>query len=165
MDTLSNCERGKFDDVDDVAFQGVEVGVETADRLGLDGAHRAGAVEEEASNRRRRCSILSELGPSLRGGGKEPGDADLPRPNVEPGPIYQDANVEVTAVENTHFNFPPGSPPYGKYKSYSYRFETRLAAPSSSPATPARATPWLVWRKTGSLRHWGNVAWGYRGAL
>ena len=44
--------------------------------------------------------------------------------DVQPGVIYQDANVKVTAVENTHFNFPPGSPPYGKYKSYSYRFET-----------------------------------------
>lgn len=40
------------------------------------------------------------------------------------GLVYQDANVKVTAVENTHFHFPPGSPPYGKYKSYSYRFET-----------------------------------------
>ena len=44
--------------------------------------------------------------------------------DVEPGVVYQDANVKVTAVENTHFHFPPGSPPYGKYKSYSYRFET-----------------------------------------
>ncbi len=44
--------------------------------------------------------------------------------DVTPGLVYQDANVKVTAVENTHFNFPPGSPPYGKYKSYSYRFET-----------------------------------------
>lgn len=44
--------------------------------------------------------------------------------DVAPGLIYQDANVKVTAVENTHFHFPPGSPPYGKYKSYSYRFET-----------------------------------------
>jgi len=40
------------------------------------------------------------------------------------GVIYQDANVKVSAVENTHFHFPPGSPAYGKYKSYSYRFET-----------------------------------------
>ena len=40
------------------------------------------------------------------------------------GTIYQDANIKVTAVENTHFHFPPGSPGYGKYKSYSYRFET-----------------------------------------
>src|SRR5215831_13101471 len=38
--------------------------------------------------------------------------------------IYSDANVKVTAAENSHFNFPPGSPAYGKYKSYSYRFET-----------------------------------------
>ena len=39
------------------------------------------------------------------------------------GAIYQDANVKVTAAENTHFNFPPGTPAYGKYKSYAYRFE------------------------------------------
>ncbi len=44
--------------------------------------------------------------------------------DVAPGLIYQDENVKVTAVENTHFNFPAGSPPDGKYKSYSYRFET-----------------------------------------
>lgn len=39
------------------------------------------------------------------------------------GIVYEDANVKVTAVENTHFHFSPGSPAYGKYKSYSYRFE------------------------------------------
>jgi ribonuclease BN (tRNA processing enzyme) len=44
--------------------------------------------------------------------------------DVEPGVIYQDANVKVTAVENTHFHFQPGDPAYGKYKSFSYRFET-----------------------------------------
>ena len=44
--------------------------------------------------------------------------------DVAAGLIYQDANVKVSAVENTHFNFPVGSPPYGKYTSYSYRFET-----------------------------------------
>ncbi len=44
--------------------------------------------------------------------------------DVEPGVVYQDANVKVTAVENSHFHFQPGTPPYGKYKSYSYRFET-----------------------------------------
>ena len=43
--------------------------------------------------------------------------------DVAPGLVYQDANVKVTAVENTHFHFPQGSPPYGKYKSYSYRFD------------------------------------------
>src|SRR5262245_13754739 len=40
------------------------------------------------------------------------------------GVILRDANVTVTAVENSHFHFPPGSPGYGKYKSYAYRFET-----------------------------------------
>ena len=40
------------------------------------------------------------------------------------GVIYHDGNVKVTAAENSHFNFPPGSPANGRYKSYSYRFET-----------------------------------------
>jgi len=44
--------------------------------------------------------------------------------DVMPGVIYQDANVKVTAVENTHFHFHPGDPGYGKYRSYSYRFDT-----------------------------------------
>ena len=44
--------------------------------------------------------------------------------DVAPGVIYQDANVRVTAVENTHFNFPPDSPAHGKYRSYSFRFDT-----------------------------------------
>jgi ribonuclease BN (tRNA processing enzyme) len=44
--------------------------------------------------------------------------------DVAPGVIYQDANVKVTAVENTHFHFQPGDPGYGKYRSYSYRFDT-----------------------------------------
>jgi ribonuclease BN (tRNA processing enzyme) len=43
--------------------------------------------------------------------------------DVEPGLIFQDENIKVTAVENTHFNFQTGSPGYGKYKSYSYRFD------------------------------------------
>jgi ribonuclease BN (tRNA processing enzyme) len=41
------------------------------------------------------------------------------------GIVYQDANVKVTAVENSHFHFPSESPAFGKYKSYSYRFESR----------------------------------------
>jgi ribonuclease BN (tRNA processing enzyme) len=44
--------------------------------------------------------------------------------DVDTGVVYQDANVKVTAVENSHFHFPPATPGYGKYKSYSYRFET-----------------------------------------
>jgi ribonuclease BN (tRNA processing enzyme) len=43
---------------------------------------------------------------------------------VDPGTVYTDENVRVTAVENSHFNFPPDSPAFGKYRSYSYRFET-----------------------------------------
>ena len=44
--------------------------------------------------------------------------------DVGTGQVYQDANITVTAVENTHFHFPAGSPAYGKFKSYSYRFKT-----------------------------------------
>lgn len=44
--------------------------------------------------------------------------------DVGTGLVYQDANIKVTAVENSHFHFHPDSPAYGKYKSYSYRFET-----------------------------------------
>jgi ribonuclease BN (tRNA processing enzyme) len=39
------------------------------------------------------------------------------------GNIYQDANIKVTAVENSHFAFHKG-PAASKHKSYSYRFET-----------------------------------------
>ena len=39
------------------------------------------------------------------------------------GAIFQDPNVKVTAVENSHFAFHQG-PAAGKHKSYSYRFET-----------------------------------------
>ena len=44
--------------------------------------------------------------------------------DAAPGLVYQDANIKVTAVENTHFHHHPGSPAYGRHKSYSYRFET-----------------------------------------
>jgi ribonuclease BN (tRNA processing enzyme) len=43
--------------------------------------------------------------------------------DVGPGMIYQDANMKVTAIENTHFAFHTG-PAAGKHKSYSYRFDT-----------------------------------------
>ena len=43
--------------------------------------------------------------------------------DVGTGVVYQDANIKVTAVENTHFAFHTG-PAAGKYKSYSYRFDT-----------------------------------------
>jgi ribonuclease BN (tRNA processing enzyme) len=44
--------------------------------------------------------------------------------DVGTGVVYQDANIKVIAAENTHFHFPSGTPAYGRYKSYSYRFET-----------------------------------------
>ena len=43
--------------------------------------------------------------------------------DVGTGVVYQDANIKVTAIENTHFAFHSG-PAAGKYKSYSYRFDT-----------------------------------------
>jgi ribonuclease BN (tRNA processing enzyme) len=43
--------------------------------------------------------------------------------DVGTGVIYQDANIKVMAVENSHFAFHEG-PSTGKHKSYSYRFET-----------------------------------------
>jgi ribonuclease BN (tRNA processing enzyme) len=44
--------------------------------------------------------------------------------NKEPGLIFQDANIKVTAAENSHFHFAAGNPAYGKYKSYALRFDT-----------------------------------------
>src|SRR5262249_555767 len=43
--------------------------------------------------------------------------------DVGPGVIYQDANIKVTTIENTHFAFHKGAAA-GKHKSYSYRFDT-----------------------------------------
>jgi ribonuclease BN (tRNA processing enzyme) len=72
--------------------------------------------------------------------------------DVGTGAVYQDANVKVTAVENTHFHFPPGSPAYGKYKSYAYRFEasdrvvvfTGDTGPSAAVTELARGADLLV---------------------
>ncbi|MDB5407124.1 MAG: beta-lactamase protein [Rhodospirillales bacterium] len=44
--------------------------------------------------------------------------------DIAAGRVYHDENVTVTAVENTHFHFPTGSPPFGKYHSFAYRFDT-----------------------------------------
>jgi ribonuclease BN (tRNA processing enzyme) len=57
-------------------------------------------------------------------GKKRPMDATFHGHDVAAGVIYRDANIVVTAAENTHFNFQPGTPPYGKYTSFSYRVET-----------------------------------------
>jgi ribonuclease BN (tRNA processing enzyme) len=66
--------------------------------------------------------------------------------------VFQDANVKVTAVENTHFHFPPGSPGYGKYKSYAYRFDaadrsvvfTGDTGPSDAVAQLSKAADLLI---------------------
>ena len=42
--------------------------------------------------------------------------------DVGTGVIYQDANIKVTAAENSHFSFHTGEA-FGKHKSYAYRFE------------------------------------------
>ncbi|MEO7083257.1 MAG: MBL fold metallo-hydrolase [Gemmatimonadaceae bacterium] len=44
--------------------------------------------------------------------------------DVAPGQVYEDKNVRVLAVENTHFNFGTSSPLSAKIKSYSYKFVT-----------------------------------------
>ena len=43
--------------------------------------------------------------------------------DVGTGVIYEDANIKVTAVENSHFAFHE-APAAGRHKSYSYRFDT-----------------------------------------
>jgi ribonuclease BN (tRNA processing enzyme) len=74
------------------------------------------------------------------------------------GTIFQDANLKVTAVENTHFHFQPGSPGYGKCKSYAYRFDapdrsvvfTGDTGPSDAVATLAKGADLLVSEVTAS---------------
>jgi ribonuclease BN (tRNA processing enzyme) len=74
------------------------------------------------------------------------------------GVIFQDANIKVTAVENSHFHFQPGSPGYGKYKSYAYRFDapdrsvvfTGDTGPSDAIAVLAKGADLLVSEVTGS---------------
>jgi ribonuclease BN (tRNA processing enzyme) len=75
------------------------------------------------------------------------------------GTIFQDPNVKVTSVENTHFHFQPGSPGYGKYKSYAYRFDTPDRSvvftgdtgPGEAVVTLAKGADLLVSEVTGSL--------------
>jgi len=75
------------------------------------------------------------------------------------GTIFQDANIKVTAVENSHFHFQPGSPGYGKYKSYAYRFDaadrsvvfTGDTGPSDAVAVLAKGADLLVSEVTASV--------------
>lgn len=71
---------------------------------------------------------------------------------VGTGEVYRDAHVRVTAVENSHFQFEKGSPAYGKYKSYAYRFDvgpraivfTGDTGPSEAVAALAKGADILV---------------------
>lgn len=40
------------------------------------------------------------------------------------GLVFTDENIKVYAAENSHYHFKPGTPAYGRDKSYSYRVET-----------------------------------------
>jgi ribonuclease BN (tRNA processing enzyme) len=81
--------------------------------------------------------------------------------DTKTGAIYQDANVKVTAAENSHFNFPPGTPAYGKYKSYAYRFEapdrvivfTGDTGPSAAVTELAKGADMLV-SEVASAEEW-----------
>jgi ribonuclease BN (tRNA processing enzyme) len=71
---------------------------------------------------------------------------------VGTGEIYRDDHVRVTAAENTHFQFPAGSPAAGRYRSYSYRFDigpkavvfTGDTGPSEAVAALAKGSDVLV---------------------
>ena len=43
--------------------------------------------------------------------------------NTNEGVVFQDENVKVTAVENTHFSLDEDNSK--KHKSFSYRFDTK----------------------------------------
>ena len=58
--------------------------------------------------------------------------------DIGTGTIFQDANVKVTAVENTHFNFPPGSPRM-ENTNHTPTDLTQSTGRSSLPATLALA--------------------------
>ena len=67
------------------------------------------------------CGISAEI--RIADGGRTVPIADVFfGHDVGTGMIYQDANIKVTAVENSHFAFHQGLAA-GKHKSYSYRFE------------------------------------------
>jgi ribonuclease BN (tRNA processing enzyme) len=68
------------------------------------------------------CSISADI--RIADGGRSiPLDKMFFGHDVGVGEIYQDANIRVSATENTHFSFHEGDAA-GRFKSYSYRFET-----------------------------------------
>ena len=70
----------------------------------------------------RYCSISADI--RIADGGRSvPLDKVFFGHDVGIGEVYQDYNIRVSATENTHFSFHRGDAA-GRYKSYSYRFET-----------------------------------------
>ena len=70
----------------------------------------------------RYCSISADI--RIADGGRSvPLDKVFFGHDVGIGEVYQDDNIRVSATENTHFSFHRGDAA-GRYKSYSYRFET-----------------------------------------
>ena len=68
------------------------------------------------------CSISADI--RIADGGRSiPLDEMFFGHDVGVGEIYQDSNIRVSATENTHFSFHEGDAA-GRFKSYSYRFET-----------------------------------------
>ncbi|MFL6301927.1 MAG: MBL fold metallo-hydrolase [Xanthobacteraceae bacterium] len=85
-------------------------------------------------------------------GKRRPMEATFHGHDISEGMIYKDANIIVRAAENTHFKFQPGTPPYGKYKSFAYRVEasprsfvfTGDTGPSEAVAALAKGADVLV---------------------
>ncbi len=68
------------------------------------------------------CSISADI--RIADGGRSvPLDKVFFGHDVGIGEVYQDDKIRVSATENTHFSFHRGDAA-GRYKSYSYRFET-----------------------------------------
>jgi hypothetical protein len=71
--------------------------------------------------------------------------------DIAAGIIYQDANIKVTAVENTHFRFEPARRPTAS-TNLSLTASTHWTVRSCSPATPAGLTRSLALRRV--LTRW-----------
>ena len=70
----------------------------------------------------RYCSISADI--RIADGGRTiPMDKVFFGQDAAIGEVYKDDNIRVSAIENTHFSFHQGDAA-GRYKSYSYRFET-----------------------------------------
>jgi ribonuclease BN (tRNA processing enzyme) len=75
--------------------------------------------------------FLQYFGPNVanrnlgkRGATPSPGSVFVAHDIQQDGPVYQDANIRVTAQENCHFHYVPGDPGHGWQKSYAFRIQT-----------------------------------------